>query len=433
MQASAATTLEQNPARPEEGARMMERRRRLIRSAQIFAALLQLAILLSLWGRPAAQAIAAGFWAMALVGNVVLMPRVVARVGVDRSEHVRVAFNLAVHLPLGVVAHWNHATWMFMLFLVAFSGAPTASHFFERTLAIILCYDAVALATGASWKDALAFSGLSIFIYFVTTSYLELVSNLLRERHRYMGDLHEAQKLVSSQEKLASIGQIAAGVAHEINDPMCFVTANTQALLDDLRAEPGLPAELVEYRDEVIPETLDGIARVNSIVDDLRRFARGEPERFETFDLSVEIAAAARMARSRTRPGQVVDVELPSSLAITGSPRQLCQVVLNLIVNGLQAMPGDGRVVVSAAARGGAIEVVVSDDGEGMTEETKKRLFEPFYTTKAVRQGQGLGLSVVHGIVQSHGGSIQVESALGQGSKFYLRLPSSPLARFSSR
>jgi signal transduction histidine kinase len=110
---------------------------------------------------------------------------------------------------------------------------------------------------------------------------------------------------------------------------------------------------------------------------------------------------------------------------MTGSPRQLGQVVLNLLVNGLQAISEHGQVRVAARSLGDELEVVVSDDGDGMSEETKARLFEPFFTTKT-RHGLGIGLSVVRDIVTAQGGTIEVKSALGSGSEFRIVLPRQP-------
>jgi signal transduction histidine kinase len=122
-----------------------------------------------------------------------------------------------------------------------------------------------------------------------------------------------------------------------------------------------------------------------------------------------------------------VHVELPPRLDVVGSPRQLCQVVLNLLMNGLQALPGAGKVEVSARVKAGRVEVAVRDSGAGMDEATRQRLFEPFFSTKG-RGGLGLGLSVVYGIVKAHGGTIEVESVLGRGTCFRFRLPSASAA-----
>ncbi len=396
--------------------------RRLIITAQVFGSLLQAAVFFSLWGNPSAQWIQVGLWLLGAGGNMVIPVILMPRIGYERGETLRTAYNLAVHIPLCILCEWSFVSWLFVPFLTALATAPPARYVLARIMVQLLCFDVVAALTGASWHDLLIFTGISLFLYFVTTAYLSLVSNLLRERDRTLIELHDAQQLAIAQEKMASIGQIAAGIAHEINNPMCFVTANIQALLDDLQNAPQLPAALIEYRDEVIPETMDGIKRVNSIVDDLRRFARGEPERFVPFDLSAEIAAAVRMARTQAKPSQKLELEVPPSLTMTGMPRQLGQVVLNLIVNSLQALRDHGRVTVIAAVRNELVEVTVSDDGAGMTDEARARIFEPFYSTRD-RQGMGLGLAMVNNIVRAHGGTIDVSSAPGAGSCFRMTMP----------
>ena len=399
----------------------LQRAKRLIITAQIFALVNHAAVLISMRHSSALGWLIA-LWMIGAAGNTLIPMYVLPRFGYERAETLRTAFNIAVHLPLSLLCNWNLPSWLFVPFLAALSATPPAVYVLPRVLAFLFCFNVTAAFTGGHWQDMVVFSGLALFFHFVLSAYLDVASNLLRERDRALQELSAAQQLVIAQEKMASVGQLAAGIAHEINNPMCFVTANVQALLEDMGNTSGLPPLLAEYRDDILPETVDGIKRVNSIVDDLRRFARGEPERFERFDLTDEIAAAARMARTQMKPGQVLELEIPPALSVTGSARQICQVMLNLIVNGLQALPEQGQVRVAASAQDDCIEIAITDTGCGMTEETKRRLFEPFFTTKA-RQGIGLGLSVVHGIIKAHGGSIDVESTLGQGSHFRMKLP----------
>jgi signal transduction histidine kinase len=399
----------------------MQRAKHIILTAQIFALALHTAVLLTMRHSDVMGWLVA-LWALSATGNMIIPLYVLPRLGYERAENWRMAFNIASHLPIPLLCNWNIPSWLFVPFLTALSTTPPALYVLPRVLSLLLSFSVAAALTGGRWQDTLVFTSLSLFFHFVLVAYLEVTSNFLRERDRALRELHAAQQQSIAQEKMASVGQLAAGVAHEINNPMCFVTANVQALLEDLRDLPELPSLLAEYRDEILPETIDGIKRVNSIVDDLRRFARGEPDRFQPFDLTSEISAAVRMARTQMKPGQALDLDVPPALAITGSARQICQVVLNLIVNSLQALPERGHVHVVATEQPDCIEVVISDTGAGMTEETKRRLFEPFFTTKA-RQGLGLGLSVVHSIVTAHGGSIEVESTLGRGSRFRMKLP----------
>lgn len=408
-------------ALPDSPARTLQRTKRVLVTAQIFACAIHTVVLLSMRGTGHIP-ILMFIWALGAAGNILIPGYGMPNLGIERAEAWRLVFNLAIHLPLALICEWNLASWLWLPFLAAFASTPSARYADARLAILILAYNVAGGLTGARWQDMLLFSGLCVFLYAVIYAYLELANTLLRQRDSALRELREVQKTVIAQEKMASVGQLAAGVAHEINNPMCFVTANVETLLDDLQAQGDLPPYLIEYRDEILPETVDGIRRVNSIVDDLRRFARGEPEHFERFDLTSEISAAVRMARTQMKPGQALDLDVAPALDITGSPRQICQVVLNLIVNGLQAIPPDGKVRVAAAPCGDSVEIVISDNGSGMSEETKRRLFEPFFTTKA-RSGIGLGLAVVHGIVKAHGGSIDVESELGEGSRFRMRLP----------
>jgi signal transduction histidine kinase len=195
----------------------------------------------------------------------------------------------------------------------------------------------------------------------------------------------------------------------------------------DLKAQKELPPALREYVDDVLPATLDGIRRVCAIVADLRRFARGDPEAMSEYALNDEVEAALRMTRSRLEPRCEVVVELGELPGMLGRPGQSAQVLVNLLVNAAQAMPEGGRIFVSTRADGDEAVLVVRDTGQGMAPEVRERIFQPFFTTKPVGEGTGLGLSVVHGIIADHKGHIHVESEPGQGSTFIVRLPRIPL------
>lgn len=396
--------------------------RRLMITANVFGAAIWLAILSTSWGDVEFAWALPLLWAGGVIANATLVAFAIPRVGFRLGEDLRAACNVVLHIPVCALCQWTFSAWLLVPFLTGFATSLPADRVSLRVLLMLLGFDAAAAATGARWHDILAFSGISLFIHIVLALYLRLAYDLLRANERALTELRAAQRVAIAQEKLASIGQIAAGVAHEINNPMCFVTANVAELLNDLKAAPALPAELADYREHILPETLDGIARVNSIVDDLRRFARGEPERFVGFDLADEIQAAVRMARTQLRPGQRLSLGPLPRMRMVGMPRQLCQVVLNLIINGLQALGDRGEVQVSASQLADGLMINVSDDGAGMSEDTRRRLFQPFFTTKR-EQGLGIGLAVVHDIVKVHGGTLEVESELGRGSAFHIILP----------
>jgi len=398
--------------------------KRLTLTLQTFGLALHVTVIASQWGHWSSVAILVSLWLAAAVGNVLIAEFVTLRRGHDRGENLRAAYNIVIHAAIGVVCDWSFASWLFVPFLAGMIGSPEGGQSWPRVVALLVALGGIALVTGARWSDAAICIGISMYLHVVIDAYLDFARKLLRERARMFQDLKAAQQGALAQEKLASVGQLAAGIAHEINNPMCFITANTEALLDDLRDEPALSPRLAEYRDGILADTLDGILRVNSIVGDLRRFARGEPEQPVEFDLSAEVLASVRMARTQVASNQELHTELAATSRIVGMPRQISQAVLNLIVNALHALdPRGGHVWVTMVERDDAVVLAVKDDGAGMSSDTQKQLFQPFFTSKPVGKGLGLGLAVVYGIVQAHHGRIDVDSAPGHGTCFTITLP----------
>ncbi|HEX8439129.1 sensor histidine kinase, partial [Archangium sp.] len=251
---------------------------------------------------------------------------------------------------------------------------------------------------------------------------LELAHQQLEKTHQELQQLHQR---AIEQERLSSLGLMAASVAHEINNPMSYVTSNVDSLLLDMRNEQHLSELMKEYVAEVLPDTLAGIKRVNAIVSDLRRFSRGGFESHTPYDFTAEVQAALRIAQMQL--GHVrVETQLAEVGTVVGRPRQLVQVLVNLLVNAGHATPGGGVVSLVTRREGAQVRVEVRDTGTGMSEETKQRLFQPFFTTKPAGIGTGLGLSVVQGIIRAHGGRIEVESELGKGTCFIIHLPCVP-------
>lgn len=269
--------------------------------------------------------------------------------------------------------------------------------------------------------------------------------------------LDQAQERLLQSEKMASIGLLAAGVAHEINNPVGYVKSNFSvlqryaidllALLDRYEAvDPFLPpdapavSELMEAKrsadldflredlQQLLAQSLDGIGRIEKIVRDLKNFARADARpAFVMADLNACIESALSIATNQIKYKADVVKELGDLPEIECSPSQLAQVVLNLLVNAAHAIrEGGPRGVItirSGGNDGSAVWVEVTDNGCGMTEAQMKKIFDPFYTTKPVGVGTGLGLSISYGIIEAHGGKIEVDSTLGEGSTFRLSLP----------
>lgn len=270
------------------------------------------------------------------------------------------------------------------------------------------------------------------------------------EQRKLIHQLEEAHIQLLQSEKLASIGQLAAGVAHEINNPIGFVHANlntlktwVQSLLHVISAHErtvdkldgqtradlaatGQSADLDYVRGDIltlIDESLDGSMRVRRIVQDLRDFSRPGSEAWEFADLHAGLESTLNVVHNEIKyKATVVRAygELPPVECI---PSQLNQVFMNLLVNAAQAIPERGVITIRTSGGPDWVSVEISDDGIGMTPEVLGKIFDPFFTTKPVGHGTGLGLSVSHGIVKRHQGRIDVVTHPGRGTTFAIALP----------
>jgi PAS domain S-box-containing protein len=248
-------------------------------------------------------------------------------------------------------------------------------------------------------------------------------------------DITEAKRLqerLRHADRLAGVGTLAAGVAHEINNPLAYVSANlavVEEAIGQLAALPGDPVGRIEEMRLALRDAMDGAARVRGIVQGLRQFAlpaRGEER--GPVDVRAEIEAAVGIARNEITHRAQLKLELPEVLpAVRAAPHEMGQVFVNLLVNAAQAIPegqaSEHEVRVSARAEGGKVIVEVHDTGRGIAPADLPRVFDPFFTTKPIGAGTGLGLSVCHGIVTAVGGTIEVESPPGRGTTFRVTLP----------
>jgi len=272
----------------------------------------------------------------------------------------------------------------------------------------------------------------------------------------------QAEMLIQS-EKMASLGILSAGVAHEINNPLSYIKGNLSAMqrysgtlasflqrlealtsaatgMDAVGLEGGIH-ELEEFKTrnripfiltdlpELLAESLDGTNRIASIVNDLRAFSRvdrGDPERV---DISEVVASALKILRNELKNKIEVETDYAETPPIPCFPQKLSQAFINIILNAVHAIQGKGTIRISTrhieATRDapGAVEVALSDTGCGVPKENLNRVFDPFFTTKPVGQGVGLGLYITYEIIRSHGGAVSVESREGNGTTFTVRIP----------
>ena len=236
----------------------------------------------------------------------------------------------------------------------------------------------------------------------------------------------ELHRVTRQSEKLAALGTLASGIAHEINNPLGIISSRIEVMLLEAETEP-LPPSLVDDLLTVHKHA----ERVARIAQGLLSFSRQSSTEMGIIDLNHVVEDTILLARGQIeKAGITIEMTLAPELpAVRGNANALSQVVLNLLTNARDAMPGGGRVAIvtsPAPDEDAAAEIVVSDTGHGMSAETLSRIFDPFYTTKPA--GTGLGLSIVYGIVHDHGGTITAESTPGEGTRFVVRLPKRPAA-----
>ncbi len=268
-------------------------------------------------------------------------------------------------------------------------------------------------------------------------------------------ELKSAQSRMLQQDKMASIGQLAAGVAHEINNPMGFIISNLNSLkkyTDKVISFTNFQSEAIEKLllnadvhqiaddlkeqkktlkldyilsdlDNLIQESLEGAERVRKIVQELKSFSRIDASDFKAEDINEGLESTIKMVWNELKYNAIVTKEygeIPYTICNLG---QLNQVFMNILVNAAQAMETQGEISIRTSSDNGNIYVTISDTGTGIAADKLNRIFEPFYTSKDVGKGTGLGLSIAYDIIKKHNGEIQVESEVGKGTTFTLVLP----------
>ena len=246
-------------------------------------------------------------------------------------------------------------------------------------------------------------------------SYAQNLESMVEARTQ---ELRAAQAQLIQTEKLAALGHLAAGIAHEVNNPLQPILNCLEVAIEDVQNNQTVDLESLRVAESEVQ-------RIKTIVSRLLDFAR--PSASETVvvnlpDLIEEVLMLTNKQLERMRVR--METHLEPTPPVKGSPTQLKQVLLNLVLNAMESMSDGGDARIEVYSERGRVAIAVSDTGVGMDERTMSRIFEPFYSTKG--EGTGLGLSVSYGIIQGHGGDIQVESQPGQGSRFTVWLPHHP-------
>ncbi|MDE2925517.1 MAG: ATP-binding protein [Acidobacteriota bacterium] len=278
------------------------------------------------------------------------------------------------------------------------------------------------------------------------TSELERTGREVRKAYQ---ELKDTQVQLVQSEKMASLGQLVAGIAHEIKNPLNFIYGNTDFLrqyvqkleevirfydshsglkpddretLDSLRRRINYDF-VIEDLDRLMDNFEEGAQRIHAIIGDLRTFSRMDVDKTQRVPIQEPLDLALNLLHNEYRDRIRIQKDYGDVPPVECHPGRLSQVFMNVLSNACQAIPGRGEIRIRTSTDNGEAVIEIEDDGSGIRKEHLGKVFEPFFTTKAVGQGTGLGLSISYGIVQQHQGSIQVESEVGHGTRFCVRLP----------
>ena len=290
---------------------------------------------------------------------------------------------------------------------------------------------------------------------------LEESLRLLEESYKKLEEsnarIQEQQAQLIQSEKMASLGQMVAGIAHEVNTPLGFVRNNIEVLdknlrrlldvleryrdlrdslvnghLDELEAklvgiiEASKKIDSASFSEKIqalIAESLDGIDRIQQLVLDLKNFSRLDEAAFKETDLNQGLESTLKIANNIVKYKAEVIKDFAPELTAECYPARINQVFLNIITNAAQAIEGQGKIWIKTYKENGTAVIKIRDNGKGIPQENLKKIFEPFFTTKDVGQGTGLGLYIVYKIIEQHKGTITVQSEVGKGTEFTIKLP----------
>ena len=249
----------------------------------------------------------------------------------------------------------------------------------------------------------------------------EEILSIIQAFNRMTQDLHLRQKQLVHSEKLAALGTLLAGVAHELNNPLSNISTSAQILAEEI-------SELdLEYKKDLVGQIEEQADKARDIVKTLLEFSRIRAFEKQKLLLKPLLSETIRLLGGKARSLIEIKVEMAGDLTISADKQRIQQVFLNLIKNALDALQEEGTICISArsaiqAAGLEEVEIMIEDNGPGIAPDDLKRIFDPFFTTKDVGQGSGLGLFVVHDIIEAHGGTITVESEPGRGTTFIIWL-----------
>ena len=307
-------------------------------------------------------------------------------------------------------------------------GAKRSGFFYtagDAALLRALGYEtAVALQHAAGYERIVEMNANLEAIIRERTAQLETANQELGDTLR---ELQAAESQLVHSEKMASLGRLVAGVAHEINNPVSFIANSVSPLKKRLAkaaaSPPEAAAKILAEAGEIVDIMANGAERAAAIVKDLRSFSRLDEATRKAVDLHEGLEVSLRLLESRWRGRITVERDYGTLPPVDCDPGQINQVFVNILANACDALGEGGTLTVRTRADGDTVRVVIQDDGPGIPRDVRARIFDPFFTTKDVGAGTGLGLSISHGIISAHHGRIDVESEPGKGAAFTIVLP----------
>ena len=269
-------------------------------------------------------------------------------------------------------------------------------------------------------------SYFAFIVFFMSYNYL-LRKRFERKIQEKVALVKEVEAQLIQMEKMASLGTLAAGIAHEINNPLSFLLSNLESLRDYVNyfaQEPSVDTQhkktLIEDFLPMTEESLEGALRIKKIVSDLRTFSRQSETKKGRLDINQILESTLTIVWNEIKYKITLFKDYQAKSAVLGDPTQLSQVFLNLLINATQAIAEKGTIALSTYEDAKNVYIKIADSGSGIAPENLSKIFDPFFSTK---KGPGLGLSVSYNILKQHQGEINVESATGKGTTFTITLP----------
>ncbi len=252
----------------------------------------------------------------------------------------------------------------------------------------------------------------------ITTTDSEIIS-LNRAFNRMLSELDMRQKQLTQSEKLASLGTLLSGIAHQLNNPLSNISTSCQILIEEIEEKN------LTYKKELLTAIESETDRARDIVRTLLEFSREKEFNLEVLPLKILVEETLKLLRGQIPTEVEVSINIPEGFTIFVDKQKIEQVCLNLINNAIEAIMEEGTITISARLNRekDMVEIEIKDTGIGIEPQVLPRIFDPFFTTKETGKGAGIGLFIVHDIIERHGGTISVESKVGEGTRFLIRLP----------